>query len=94
MYRTLIAVAAFAAISFGTAGVSWAQQPESLDQYTRQPPPADVQGEPTGEEREGKDIQDQDRFWVIFSPLCWSRWVYVGNNVFGVPLYRRYLWCR
>jgi len=94
MARILIAAAAFAALSLGMANGSHAQQSETLDQYARQPPPQDAQGEPTGEERTGPEIQDQDRFWIIFSPLCWSRWVYVGNNVFGVPLFRRYVWCR
>jgi len=99
MNRTLTAAAAFAVISFGAANVSEAQElsfndVNTLDQYAQQVPGADVQGQPTGEERDAETIQGQDRFWVWYAPYCWSRWVYVGYNWFGRPVYQRYTWCR
>jgi hypothetical protein len=99
MYRTLIAAAVFAAISLGTTSLSQAQESgfndvNTLDQYAQQVPGADVQGQPTGDERDAGTIQAQDRFWVWYAPACWSRWVYVGYNWFGRPVYQRYVWCR
>jgi len=96
MYRTLIAAAAFAVVSFGAVNISQAQQWNTVDEFVRQvqAPSEDVQGQPTGEEKEGDAVEAQDRFWIIYSPYCWSRWVYVGYNYYGRPLYRRYVWCR
>jgi hypothetical protein len=94
MYRTFIAAAAFVAISLGAPGASHAQEMNSLDQYAQAVPSGDVQGQPTGEERDAGTIQSQDRFWVWYAPACWSRWIYVGYNWFGRPVYRRYVWCR
>jgi hypothetical protein len=106
MYRTLIAAAAFAAISLGTANVSHAQQ-FSLPTWGAQiqtqtqvapasepTPGTDLLGQPTGEEREGETANANDRYWVWVNGGCWSRWVYVGNNWWGWPVYRRYVWCR
>jgi hypothetical protein len=105
MYRTLIAAAAFTAISLGTANVSnaqqfslpaWGAQTETQTQVlsSEQAPGAGVLGQPTGDEREGNTVAANDRYWVWVNGGCWSRWVYVGNNWWGWPLYRRYVFCR
>jgi len=97
MYRTLIAAVAFAAISAGAITTSHAQAsrlPESNapGEFSARPG-EEVQGEATNEEREAQDVQPEERMWVWVNS-CWSRWRYVGNNIFGRPLYRRYVWCR
>jgi hypothetical protein len=51
-----------------------------------------VQGQPTNEERE--DVQENDRFWVWVDGYCWHRWVFIGYNGFGRPVYRNYRFCR
>lgn len=99
MYRALIAAAAFAAISVGAINACHAQEWDAgdwnaQDQYSQQPLSDDVQGQPTDEETEGRNFQGQERYWVWYRPYCWSRWVYVGYNGWGRPVYRRYVWCR
>ena len=96
MHRTLIAAAAFALISLGTVNAPHAQELtspllNSTDQIAMQTPGDDVQGQPTGEERQG-EVQAQVRYWVWVN-ACWSRWRFVGYNQWGYPLYRRYVSC-
>src|SRR5436190_20013064 len=104
MYRTFIAAAAFAVISVGAITTSHAQGwqlPElnapnqyTSSQYSSQAVPGDdMQGQPTGEEREAQDLQPQDRAWVWVNS-CWTRWNYVGTNWWGRSIYRRYVVCR
>jgi hypothetical protein len=88
MYRMLIAAAAFIAISLGSVNASSAQ---GSAQVTRELPSAEVQGTPTDEEREG-EVQESERSWVWIDS-CWSRWYFVGYSRFGIPLYRRYVYC-
>jgi hypothetical protein len=97
MYRTLIAAAAFAVISLGTVNASSAQgfslpALNGTDQVALAAPGDDVHGQPTGEEKEGQDVQSQERAWVWIN-ACWSRWYFVGYNWWGRPVYRRYVSC-
>ena len=91
MFRALIAAAAFAALSFGSVTASQAQTRTIPEEVQKLAPGDDVQGQPTNEERE--DVQENDRFWVWVDGYCWHRWVFIGYNGFGRPVYRNYRFC-